>query len=255
VTNFWRWLVKGESGSRKWPQTEEGARIYAIGDIHGRLDLLDRLLDKIINHAKNTNGLDKQLIFLGDYIDRGPDSKGVIDRIVGLKWPRWKLVALRGNHDQMVLEFFNNPDVYQAWREFGADETIMSYQVRPPSHVSPSEYARVAHDLKEKLPPSHLNFIQESAYSHFSGDYMFVHAGIRPSIPLNEQTPDDLMWIREDFLRSKRRLDKVIVHGHTPTPTPVVKPYRIGIDTGAYATECLTALVLESEKKEFLQTE
>lgn len=235
------------------PSVPDGTRLYAIGDIHGRCDLLDRLLAEIKSQAagpvrKNI------LVFLGDYVDRGSASREVVDRVVNLVWPGWDIVALRGNHDQMVLEFLGNPAFYRAWSDCGGTETLISYGIRPPGFDRPDDYVRARDEFLEKLPPSHLAFLRALPYSHIVGDYIFVHAGVRPDFPLDRQKPEDLMWIRDEFLESHRLLGKVVVHGHTPSEAPVVRPNRIGVDTGAYATDCLTALVLEGEMRSFLST-
>lgn len=235
------------------PKVPPGCRVYAIGDIHGRNDLLTALLARIAADAAVSND-QKSLVFLGDYVDRGPQSKEVVERIMTLDWPGWEIVALRGNHEQILLEFCVKAEVYRIWRDFGGAETLMSYGVRPPRLDDPQEFVRAREEFLQCIPPRHLEYLGALPYSHTVGDYYFAHAGVRPSVPLEEQTPDDLMWIRDDFLFSGRALDKTVVHGHSPSTRPVVRPNRIGVDTGAYATDCLTAVLLRGESCTFLST-
>jgi serine/threonine protein phosphatase 1 len=247
---FHSWLRPGT----KLPTIPAGRRVYAIGDIHGRLDLLQELLAGIQVHAEREAGLHNGLVFLGDYIDRGPNSKGVIDLLLELSWPGWDVIFLKGNHDQTFLEFLGDANVYRAWRNFGAPETLLSYGVRPPMFDNDAAFAKAHSALVDACPRSHIDFLERLENFHIEGDYVFVHAGIRPGIPLDRQRPDDLLWIRDDFLLSSRQFEKVVVHGHTPTEGPVRRKNRIGIDTGAHATGCLTAAVLMGEHCVFLGT-
>jgi serine/threonine protein phosphatase 1 len=227
-------------------------RVYAIGDIHGRRDLLDALLDQI---EKDCLGTPQTiiLVFLGDYVDRGPDSKGVIDRLLTLP-ARFEKKVLRGNHDQALLDFLADAAAYESWCDFGADETLISYGVRPPRNHSLSTFGDARDRFAAALPADHLHFLQTLPLSWEFGDYFFAHAGVRPGAPLNEQKEDDLLWIREEFLNSSEDFGKVVVHGHTPTDSPVKRTNRIGVDTGAYLTGRLTAVVLEGQSQRFLQT-
>jgi serine/threonine protein phosphatase 1 len=248
-----KWLRRLAGERPKRPKTPEGTRLYAIGDIHGRRDLLDRLLGLIETDAAQGNG-PKTLIFLGDYVDRGPSSNEVVERVSTLDLPGWDLVALRGNHEQILLEFCENSEVYRAWREFGGAETLLSYGVRPPTFDKVEDFERARVEFTALLPATHLHFLRSLSNSHVAGDYFFVHAGVRPGIALDRQVAEDLLWIREDFLLSDLDFEKVIVHGHTPVEKPVIRSGRIGIDTGAYATDCLTAVVLSGETCKFLHT-
>lgn len=245
------WLKRLLNKERQAPAVPNGARIYAIGDIHGRMDLLERMLARIETDADQQDR-NNSLIFLGDYVDRGPQSKDVVDCLAHLNWPGWDIVYLRGNHDQAVLDFLQDANFYRAWREFGAAETLLSYGVKPPRFDDEDAFVEARNDFATKCPPDHLDFLNTLKYFHTIGDYMFVHAGVRPGIALDRQSPEDLMWIREVFLLSDRKLDKIIVHGHTPTERPVRRANRIGVDTGAYATGCLTSVVLEGEDCTFL---
>ena len=247
----WKWLNNFVGQRRRPPSVPEGCCVYAIGDLHGRADLLEHLLERIFGDAGEVNNT---LIFLGDYIDRGPDSKGVVERLIHLQRPGWSIVKLRGNHEQLLLEYLNNPEGYQAWRAIGGAETLLSYGVRPPMFSDAKELRRTHEEFVAQFPRAHFAFLTGLSYSHVIGDYFFVHAGVRPGISLDRQSPEDMLGIREEFLGSDERLEKVVVHGHTPTESPVMKPNRIGIDTGAYATNCLTAVKLAGESCMFLST-
>lgn len=249
-----RWWRRFSASPSREASVDPGRRIYAIGDIHGRVDLLDKLLKQIAEHADEYGARRKTLVFLGDYIDRGRDSKGVIDRLLKIDLPGWNVVFLRGNHEQSLLDFFGDANVYRVWKNFGAAETLISYGVKPPRFERESEFADARDQLAAVFPPAHLAFLQSLALYYSQGDYFFCHAGVRPGITLERQVPQDLLWIRDEFLNSQKPFEKVIVHGHTPTIEPVKTPFRIGIDTGAHATNCLTAAVLEHTNCSFLQT-
>ena len=248
-----KWLSRLTGQAPRRPKVPDGVRVYAVGDIHGRRDLLERLLELVWSDAAQTDERNK-LVFLGDYVDRGPSSREVVDYLMALERPGWEIVSLRGNHEHFFLEFLQNPEVYRIWREFGGGETLRSYGVRPPSFDNLEEFARAREKLATNVPASHLQFLKTLPLSFSAGDYMFVHAGVRPGIALERQSPEDLMWIRDEFLLSDRVLDKIIVHGHTPGERPVVRPNRICVDTGAYATDCLTAVTLSGERCTFLST-
>ena len=248
------WLQRLLGQQPQLPAVPAGRRIYAIGDVHGRRDLLEQLIASVRAHAAGAAPAQNVLVLLGDYIDRGPDSKGVIDVLLGLDLPGWEKVFLRGNHDQALLDFLRDPGFYRAWRSYGAPETLLSYGVKPPLFDDDAEFVKASDALTEKLPAAHLDFLRGLANTHEEGDYFFVHAGVRPGIPLDRQMQEDLLWIREDFLNSTRSFGKLVVHGHTPTERPVRRANRLGLDTGAHATGCLTAAVLEGESCVFLST-
>jgi serine/threonine protein phosphatase 1 len=231
-----------------------GKRVFAVGDIHGRLDLLDFMLKKITMIAAAKPLPDNSLIFLGDYVDRGPSSRGVIERLLRLKLPGWKTVFLRGNHDQAVLDFIKNENSYRHWRDFGAPETLFSYGVLPPLLQNKEEFARAREEFATAIPQDHFDFFNGLPYSHTEGDFFFVHAGVRPGFGLSEQRHKDMLWIRDEFLLHRRMFEKVIVHGHSPTPQPVKLANRIGIDTGAHATGRLTVAILEGETCTFVDS-
>ena len=244
------------------PRPPEGTVVYAIGDIHGRLDLLNTLLDRIEEDADNFPGHRKVLVTLGDYVDRGENSRGVIDALVNLSEGRdmagFETVTLLGNHEDMMLKFLENPAAGPLWIANGGDATLESYGISVDRDVdarlpeSRSAFASV-------LPQEHLRFLRRLDATHVEGDYLFVHAGVRPGRPIAHQDPEDLIWIRDEFLQSKKDHGKVVVHGHSVAFEPEVfperpRPSRIGIDTGAYMTGSLTCLVIEGENRRWLQT-
>jgi serine/threonine protein phosphatase 1 len=239
----------------------EGKTLYVVGDIHGRSDMLRILLRKIALHAlshesRGSEREDCELILLGDYIDRGPDSRGVIDMILSVQDQRVfsSVTALKGNHEQGLLTFLENAAFWPLWAEHGARETLLSYGVSPPARGSDAEaWERARGALIAALPAEHRAFLDGLQLCAQRGDYMCVHAGVRPDQPLDEQAEQDMLWIREDFLKSQRRLDKVIVHGHTPASEAYVGDHRIGLDTGAYATSVLTAIRLCGEERTVIQ--
>jgi serine/threonine protein phosphatase 1 len=248
------WFSRFSGNAPAAPSAGSGRRVFAVGDVHGRKDLLDILLYRIAVTASEAPRPHNTLLFLGDYIDRGPDSRGVLETLRQLAFPGWDIVFLRGNHDQTFLDFLNDASIYRSWRSYGAPETLLSYGVRPPRFDSDKEFARARDELAAACPQSHLDFIDGLQYAHTIGDYHFVHAGVRPGVPLHEQLVEDQLWIREGFLSHRRAFEKVIVHGHTPAELPVRRSNRIGVDTGAHATGCLTAVVLDEAGCAFLDT-
>lgn len=237
----------------KQPLTPPHHRLYAIGDIHGRLDLLDRLLDKIRADMAACPALDKTIIFLGDYIDRGLDSRGVLDRLANLSIEGAQTCLLRGNHDDMLLRFLDGDNaVLAGWLQLGGASTLTSYGVNPFSAAGKPDILRKA--LAERIPAAHLAFLRATVFSVTFGGYTFVHAGLRPGVDEARQSNEDKMWIRGDFLFSSHRFDTIVVHGHTIKSTPEVQTNRIGIDTGAFASGHLTCLVLDGKDRSFLTT-
>lgn len=234
------------------PAPEETHRIYAVGDIHGRADLLDQLLEKIVRDCLAVP-VTRSLVFVGDYVDRGPDSRGVIERLLQ-PTEGFETHFLRGNHDQAMLDFLDNPMSYRVWRRFGAAATLSSYGVEPPPDNDEAEISRAHDELLDNLPQAHIDFLRNLASYVQIDDYHFVHAGVRPGVSLEEQSLEDMMWIRDEFLNCEEGFGKVIVHGHTPTERPVCRANRIGIDTGAFASNCLTAVVLDGVGARFLST-
>ncbi len=239
----------GRSGKRA--STPDGRRIYAIGDIHGASDCLDQLIAKIEDDTGNLS--DAQLIFLGDYVDRGPDSKGVIDRLVSVKEEYPDTVFLKGNHEAVMLDFLSDPEKALEWLEWGGDQTLRSYGV---SGVLTKAGDDLSAALSDALPGPHRDFLDRLELMHVSGDYLFVHAGVRPGAAIEEQEEDDLLWIRKRFhdAAASERPAYTVVHGHHPTKKPVDAGWRIGIDTGACWSGVLTAVCLDGAKRKFIST-
>jgi serine/threonine protein phosphatase 1 len=233
-----------------------GTAVYAIGDIHGRLDLLENLLRQIADDAARHEDSGRRLIFLGDYVDRGPSSSDVIERLLTDPLPGFKTVYLMGNHEEAMLDFVAERSDGLGWMSYGGLETLLSYDVpvrRMPN--TPEATAELRQLLVERLPQTHVDFLRDGAFSHTVGDYVFVHAGVRPGLALEKQSPADLLWIREEFLRSRTPLPgRVVVHGHTICDLPQDLGARINIDTGAFASGRLTALVLRGGGRRFLST-
>ncbi|MGH3426515.1 MAG: metallophosphoesterase family protein [Mycobacteriales bacterium] len=233
-----------------------GRTIYAVGDVHGRLDLLESLLRLIHDDAGKSPPRERAvLVFVGDYIDRGPASRGVIARLIALKsGGEFELRTLKGNHEEALLAFLEDPAVGTAWCDNGGASTLASYGVRPPKLRTDSQgWARVRDDFAEALPADHVTFLRELELAVVYGDYVFVHAGLRPGVPLRAQREHDLLWIRHDFLNWPSAFEKVVVHGHTPAEAAYVGRHRIGIDTGAYATGLLTAVRLHDGECSLIQ--
>ena len=234
----------------------EGMRIYAVGDIHGRADLLNDLLNLIADDMSDAENLIVRLVFLGDYVDRGLHSKEVINRLVELKAQTAGLHFLKGNHEQAMMQFLEDASVGHIWLEYGGLETLHSYGVhcvRSAAETQAFEEAQAL--LNRNIPDAHRLFLSELELSVEYGDYFFVHAGVRPGVPLADQSEEDMLWIRDEFLRSDVRPEKVIVYGHTPSESPVDKSWRIGVDTGAYMTGRLTAVALQGRDRYFISTD
>lgn len=249
---FRRFLPQKKS---EGPRAPEGMIVFAVGDIHGRADLLSQILRAIRVDANAASGR-TTVVFLGDYIDRGPDSREVIDLLLAAARDRrftWRF--LRGNHDESVRDFLHDPMVGEAWVMNGGGETLRSYGVEPPRPGAPRDaWIAAASALVSAMPSQHLKFFRSLEPWCELGDYLFVHAGLRPGVPLEAQKDKDLMWIREPFLSDQRPLPKVVVHGHTPYREVFADRRRIGIDTGAFFTGVLTALRLEGSTGSLVQT-
>ncbi len=234
----------------------KGIRVYAIGDIHGCDDELVRMIKLIKKDLKATPVKRHHIIFLGDYIDRGPNNKKVVSRIIKLAKSKPKnFVCLRGNHEDMLLAYLSNPEeVAYKFFTYGGMQTVHSYGIASGTMANAVKNAvKIRDALKKAIPGSHLKFLQRLK-THFSlDDYFFCHAGIDPEVSLKKQNPHDLMWIRQKFLTSKSLYNKVIVHGHTPQPEPKLLPNRINIDTRCYDTGILTCVVLEGRTKRLIQ--
>ena len=243
-----RWLGLGGGKPTRVP---DGVTVYAIGDIHGRLDLLE-LVHRQIEEAPARG--EKLVVYLGDYIDRGPESRAVVELLRTSPPVGCRHVFLRGNHEQAMLDFLEEWRVAFDWLNFGGAETLKSYGVRVPFALDEGSIKGMQRDVLERVPASHWDFLRATTLSHGEGDYLFVHAGIRPGVPLDRQIPDDLLWIREQFLNSRADHGKVVVHGHSISEEVEFRPNRIGIDTGACFTGQLTCLVLNGASRGLIQT-
>ncbi|MBG0811736.1 serine/threonine protein phosphatase [Methylosinus sp. H3A] len=227
-------------------------RIYAIGDIHGRADLLDALARQIEDELASAP-TETLTIFLGDYVDRGLQSSTVVEWLSRGDFPT-PFHALRGNHEEILLRFLDDDSVLDGWRKFGGVETLHSYGVDVSSVMRGKGYEEARRALVARFPDHHRQFVVETPLTASYGDYFFCHAGVKPGVPLRDQKAEDLLWIREEFLNFRGNWEKLIVHGHTPVSEPEVLPNRINIDTGAFATSVLTALVLEGDSRRMLFT-
>jgi serine/threonine protein phosphatase 1 len=205
-------------------------------------------IDKDLRSRSKVNAIH---VFLGDYIDRGPHSREVIDLLIERRHSH-QTMFLKGNHEDCMLQVLADPAAFSDWKMIGGLSTILSYGVEATGHHDPQSHPRIATAVAEAIPESHHSFLRSLRLSFSVGDYFFAHAGVRPGIPLAAQSPRDLLWIREDFLLHEEDFGKVVVHGHTPAREPEIRRNRINIDTGAYATGRLTCLVLEDDQMSFL---
>lgn len=228
------------------PRLPDGVRIYAIGDVHGRADLLQSLLTAIDADLARSAPRRAIQVFLGDYVDRGPDSRAVLDLLIE-RSKTHETVCLKGNHEVFLLEVLRDPARLQEWRHYGGLLTLVSYGISPTMNPTAEEQVELIEGLRRALPPEHLAFLQQLRSSFVCGDFFFVHAGVKPGVALDRQKDEDLLWIREEFLESERRFGKYVVHGHTPVSAPDIRPNRINIDTGAYATGNLTLLTIQGD--------
>lgn len=233
------------------PQNLE--RVYVIGDIHGRSDLLDEIISKIWNDLDSYPARNCLTVTLGDYIDRGFDSRGVLDRLVRNPFPT-DYLALRGNHEALLDAFLKDPRIADDWRRLGGLETLHSYGVPVRKMMIGEDYEQAAEALQAALPKEHVAFLTSLKSSFAVGRYFICHAGVRPGIPLDRQNADDLLWIRDIFLKSTADFGRIVIHGHTPSERPEILPNRINIDTGAFATGRLTCVVLGDSAPRFLMT-
>ena len=233
-----------------------GQRFYAIGDIHGRDDLLDALLALIAQDEAERGPAQTTFVFLGDLVDRGPGSAQVVERLLRLRdtRPEGSTRFLLGNHEEVFLTALKGDE--EALRFFvriGGRETILSYGVEE-DHYTRMDYSELLAELVEAVPRSHVEFLSAFEDMVIAGSYAFVHAGVRPGTSLAHQKPKDLRWIRSDFLSHQAPFEKVIVHGHTITEQIDVQPHRIGLDTGAFASGKLTAMGFEGRDRWTLDT-
>lgn len=229
-----------------------GLRIYAIGDVHGRLDLLTRMHEAIAEHLGEQPVEDWRIVHLGDYVDRGPNSSGVLDFLTAAGQRDQRVVSLAGNHDTSFLDFLSTPNQNGLFANNGGRETALSYGIAM-DFADPMGFPAQHEALCRAVPEAHRRFIEGLRFSLSLGDFFFCHAGIQPGVPLEAQDPKDLIWIRDTFLNYEGLHPKIIVHGHTPSAEPEVRPNRVNVDTGAFMSDVLTALVIEAGEKQILQ--
>ena len=240
-----------KKGNARLPKVPKGTRFYVIGDIHGRLDLYEALIEAIERDAASAKKQQSHVILLGDLVDRGPDSAGVIRRT--REWQATRSVrVLAGNHEEMFLESFEKPQILRHFLKHGGRETVLSYGMEK------GEFATMTLDdiferIQHIVPKEDRDFIEGLEEKIVAGDYLFVHAGIDPLVPIDQQDRKDMLWIREPFLTHEGPLEKVVVHGHTIFDSVMDSGNRIGIDTGAFRSGVLTALVLEGHQRRVMQ--
>ncbi|SFI08870.1 metallophosphoesterase family protein [Bradyrhizobium sp. Gha] len=227
------------------PRLPEGARVYAIGDIHGCADLLEDTFARIDADRARSAAVQAVEVYLGDLIDRGPATRRVIDMLIE-RAGRRKIVCLKGNHEELAIRFLGSPRCFSEWSGLGGRETLISYGLVPVAR-QPDEMVALANAFGAALPPAHRNFLVGLPTFYSCGDFFFVHAGVKPGVPLERQRETDLLWIRQEFLDWDAPFEKMIVHGHTPVREPDFRENRINIDTGAYATGMLTCLRIEGD--------
>jgi serine/threonine protein phosphatase 1 len=226
----------------------EGLRIYAIGDVHGRLDLLEAMHEHIRADLIAAKPADWRILHLGDYTDRGPASKGVLDFLIEAQARDRRIVSLMGNHDWGVLDFLADPNPHGLFATNGGEETTRSYGVE--LRFSPEMALREGHArFCAAIPAGHVAFLRSLPRSISFGDFFFCHAGVRPGVPLEQQDPHDLIWIREEFLDRFGLYEKIVVHGHTPCAEPELMSNRVNVDTGAFFSGRLSAVVIDGEEK------
>jgi serine/threonine protein phosphatase 1 len=251
-------LFRSKQKERRAVSTE-GRVIYAVGDVHGRLDLLDGLIGLMTEDYRAMERQDPPiLVMLGDYVDRGAQSAGVIDRLIALSGQAaegyFELRTLMGNHEETLLHFLDDAQAGPSWVEYGGGETMASYGVqRPVGRADPEVWEQTRKAFRAAFPPAHEQFLRRLELTAVYGDYVFVHAGVRPGVPFEQQVAADLLWIRNDFLDNAHGLKATVVHGHTPVEEVFVGRQRINVDTGAYATGVLTAARLDGGEPKIIQ--
>jgi serine/threonine protein phosphatase 1 len=259
ITKFVRWANAFFKAFAETParvatmrRVPEGTRVYCVGDIHGCDDLLGKMAERVKTDMESLSFDRVVTVFLGDYIDRGLGSARVLERLSRSEWPT-ELIALAGNHEEFLLAFLEDDRALEAWRNLGGLETLYSYGVNVGSAMAGRDFKRIQAEFASLLPEHHRHFLKTLTVSATVGDYFFCHAGVRPGVPLERQDRNDLLNIRDQFVFSEIEHGKLVVHGHTPSVAPEIRLNRIGIDTAAYATGCLTCVVLENDHKRFLQ--
>ncbi|NDF12702.1 MAG: serine/threonine protein phosphatase [Proteobacteria bacterium] len=233
----------------------EDTCIYAIGDIHGRFDLLIKLQALIEEDMHERKCARRVVVYLGDFVDRAAQSKDVIERLLTHSFEGAEHVYLMGNHEFAMLNFLSAPDLSDAWLAWGGDATLQSYDVELTDEKGERRPSKdLAHDLSNNIPDEHLDFLHHLKLYHQEGNFLFVHAGVRPGLPLTAQAPNDMLMIRDEFIFSKKMPNQIVVFGHTIFDKPFLGPMRIGVDTGAYYSDVLTCAVITSHSLDFIKT-
>jgi serine/threonine protein phosphatase 1 len=244
---------KGRSAASAWT-IPDGIRVYAIGDVHGRRDLLARLFQQIEADDSARGRIRTVFVFLGDYVDRGSDSRGVLEFLIQRAGSELECVFLGGNHDEVFARALSGDErAASTLHRMGGRNTALSYGITPEEYDRGS-FGSLAELLRERVPSTHVAFLRKLAEWHQIGDYIFVHAGIRPGRPMRDQQVTDLRWIRREFLDHSASHGAMIVHGHTVTEEVDARHNRIGVDTGAYQSGKLTAIGLEGAERWTLST-
>ncbi len=242
--------------SRRTPSVPDGWRVYAIGDIHGCAELLRKLVNRIFEDIAQHKDCKPHLVFLGDYIDRGMKSATVIDMLIDIETCGVATSFLAGNHEDALQQFLEEPMIAPHWFGIGGLATLLSYGLSAAEGgASRDRFNKIRDSLRAAMPSTHRDFLSRLPVMLELGDYLFVHAGIRPGLALERQSREDLLSIRGDFTMSRERHPKRVVHGHSAQPNPVVLPNRICVDTGAYATGRLTCVVLDGDTTETISVE
>lgn len=246
-------LFRKNGSGKPLPKVPEGERFYVIGDIHGRCDLFDELILAIEEDDRRSGAADTTVVLLGDLVDRGPESARVIE--TARQWgERRKVRYIAGNHEEMFLESFEDREMLRHFLKHGGKETVLSYGIKK-KRYNELTMKELQTELHQLVPKKHRKFLAAMEDIVVAGDYVFVHAGINPKRSLEEQKPADLRWIRERFLKHREPLSHVVVHGHTIFEDVEHTEYRIGIDTGAFRTGNLTALVLEGDQRRIIRAQ
>ncbi|MFC3052234.1 metallophosphoesterase [Kordiimonas pumila] len=254
--SFWRKIIgKKEKPSVPVRRVPEGVLVYAIGDVHGRVDLLQTLLKKIMaDMAERKDFNSVKIIFLGDYVDRGFHSREVIDLLLKLDVRGVGFKFLAGNHEDMMLGFMDDPAENTAWLNVGGIATLASYGVLLPDNPDIEVLGKASSDLVKAMPDSHQRFLKGLLEHYELGDYVFVHAGLRPGLPFGAQRRSDKLGIRREFTETEFDFGRTVVHGHTGVSSPKIYNNRIAVDTGAFATGHLTAAILQNDTVNFIST-
>ncbi len=241
-----------QTTARASARVPAGTRVYAVGDVHGRSDLYDQVAEWVASDLAS-DSIPAVTIFLGDYVDRGRDSSGVLERLSSGAFPT-EITTLSGNHEEMLLKFLDDESQLDSWRRYGGLETLHSYGVSVADVMRGQNFDVARDELAARLPNKHLDFLKNLSLTAEIGDYYFCHAGVRPGVALADQESADLLWIRGEFLNHPDSFGKRVVHGHTPVEKPELRANRINIDTGAFVTGALTCVALDDDRVRFFTT-